>query len=378
MRILLCHPGAVFSTHDVYAGLLSALKAQGHEVITYGLTNELIAAEVGLEALYNLAMKNGKDVDKPTQADVFYRAGMGMLERCFRQFKGIREPIDFVLIVSGMYTHPDTIISLVNAGIKVGMIYTESPYQDEFQTRVGKYCDWAFTNEKTSVEVLQEAGYDDPFSRTRRVFYLPHAFDAENHKPVNVVYDDVPQHDVVFVGTFFKERIDLLEGVDWTGIDLGLYGTTDLMDDDSPLRQYIVDGTVPNEQTHKLYHNSKIGLNIYRTSVDYNKFSPTIEGAESVNPRVLELAASGTFFLSDDREEHREIFGSTLPSFSNSSELEKLIRYYLSHEQERKVIARSLPSLVLGRSFDAMAKRVIASSSAVLSEMEELNGALSR
>ena len=57
---------------------------------------------------------------------------------------------------------------------------------------------------------------------TPNTHYLPVGYDPAQHGPQ--MNGEAPAHDVVFVGTGFESRVALLSQVDWSGIDLGLYG----------------------------------------------------------------------------------------------------------------------------------------------------------
>ena len=112
---------------------------------------------------------------------------------------------------------------------------------------------------------------------------------------------------MVFVGTGWRERIDLLSAVNWDGIDLGLYGEWGLLGSTARLRHFVRDkGAIANTRTAALYRRASIGLNLYRTSTLYGQKTPRIHGAESMNPRAYELAATQTFTLSDARAELSE------------------------------------------------------------------------
>lgn len=346
MRILLVHPGASFSVADVYNGLLKALKNDGHEVITYRTDSYLMASGKYLEVAHEFATAKGMDVPTPSQADIFYHSSLGLLEKALRFLP------DFVLVMSGMYIHPDVIVMLRRAGIKVSAVLTESPYQDWEQSKLIKHLNWAYTNELHSVDALRT------MIPSGQVHYLPHAFDPDVHTPEEVLSSEY-YHDVVFVGSGFEDRISLLEGVNWKGIDLGLYGVWETVKPSSPIYRSIRDNVIDNTVATKIYRRSTIGLNIYRKNMYYDDDERVEFDAYSMNPRVLELAACGTFFLSDDRPEQREVFGSTLPTFTTSAELERLIRYYLDDSNERNAIAKRLPELVQGRTFKAMAERIV-------------------
>lgn len=360
MKILLVHPGARFSIGDVYNGLSPALKRSGVEVVDYALDGRLDVSVRTLASAYKRFGKaNGLPI--PSDADQIYHASMGAIERA------LRHQVDWVLVVTGMYWHPDITTLLGRAGIPTAILLTECPYDDDAQSRIIEHYDYVFANDRASVARLKEHNLN--------VSYLPMAYDPYVHRPGNVTSSDVPAHDVVFVGTGFSERINLLEEVDWEGIDFGLYGVWNLVGRKSPLRQHIRSHLVRNDLAADLYRKAKIGLQLYRNSVTYVLNPRRVMYGESLSPRALELAATGCFTLSHRRAEVGEIFGDAVPTFETPSELEGLIRYWLPRDDERTTISDQLPQLVAGRSFDDMAQRILLALTGI---KERTNGSVSR
>jgi spore maturation protein CgeB len=337
MKILLVHPGASFSVHDLFVGYGDALTRLGHEVYPYRLDEAI--EDMGRFHHWKWRA-DGKQGSKPSSARIFYDAGVRYIEAA------LRLKADWVLLVSGMYTHPDTIVMGRRAGLRLALLASESPYDDAQQAFVAPYVDMVFTNERTSVPVLGRANPN--------TFYLPHAYAPWHAEPLDG-HDDVFAHDVVFVGTGFQERLDLLQAVDWSGIDLGLYGSYVLMGSRSKLRQHLAGGVVSNHRTAALYRKAKIGLNLYRTSMGFGKTAPRVRYAESLNPRAYELAASGCFQLSDDRRELHEVFGDAVPTFSDSRHLEKHIRWFLDRETDRRALAARAQRAVEPHTYEARA-----------------------
>lgn len=338
MRILTVHPGASTSTKDVHDGIVGALIRQGHEVINYALDGRLAVFAHVLDHAWRRKRKTDPDITRPTIDDVLYMSGQGVLERALRF-----EP-DWVLVISAMYLHPDILVFLKRAGLKVAVLLTESPYDDEEQTAVARAVDLVWTNERTSVPVLRRY---NPHS-----YYLQHAYDPTRHFPISGKVEGVPEHDVVFVGTGFIERCRTLQGVNWDGIDFGLYGPWPQLGSRSKVRRFIRADEVPNSEATDLYRNAAIGLNLYRTSKGFGRHVEHVENPESLSPRALELAATGAFTLSDWRPEVEEVFGDLVPTFSTPAELEELIRYYLARPDLRAEIAEALPAAVAGMTFD--------------------------
>lgn len=316
MRLLLVHPGASYSTADVYNGYLGALQAQGHILHEYRLDGRIEFWGGVHKRAYQKARREKPDIVKPTPADTLYRAGVEALERA------LRFNVDGVLIISAMYLHPDVLTLMRRAELKTGVLFTESPYDDEPQAAVAALTDVCWTNERSSLPALQAAN--------PRAYYVPHAYNPALHKHVAEVNPVVPAHDVVFVGSAFEERIELLSRVDWTGIDLALYGEWGGIRKNSRLRQYVKGSVVDNAYAVELYRRARIGLNLYRQSIGWGRGAPRIKHAESLNPRAYELAACGAFQISDYRAEVTEVFGDAVPTFDSPAQLGALVRHFLS------------------------------------------------
>ncbi len=345
MKMLVVHPGATTSTHDVFVGLATALTAQGHVLYDYALDARIAKNGEYLHWLWQrkrrAAKKGGApEPTKHSSADILYAAGEELVARALRVVP------DVVLVVSGMYLHPDVLVLLRRAGVPVAVLFTESPYDDERQERLLPYVNVAWTNERSSVR-----------SGLR---YLPHAWNPQVHDLAAPLDEQVPAHDVVFVGTGFVERVDLLAAVDWRGIDLGLYGSWDLVGSRSKLRQYIKGEHVENAMAAQLYRRAAIGLNLYRQSKGFGRNAPRIgEGAASLNPRAYELAALGCFTVSDARAEVTEVFGDLVPTFAQPTEVRPLLDRWLADAAGRARVQAQLPAAVAAHTWHARAAQMV-------------------
>jgi len=343
VKILLCHPGASWATADVHDGIERALRDAGQEVISYALDNRIEASGAYLTYIWK---RSNRTLERPKAADFIYFASVGIIERA------LRHNVDWVLIVCHMYVHPDVLLMLHRAKIKVAVIFTESPYDDDAQIRLAPWARACWVNERLSVERFRTV--------QPHTYYWQHAIDPERHSGEPQPGDgDWPAHDVVFVGTGFQERCDLLGAIDWEGIDFGLYGSWPLLGSRNKLRSHLRDEIIPNSVTATLYRRAKIGLNMHRTSMGFGKDMPQITEAESMGPRCYELAACGRFFITDYRAEVADVFQGLVPTFRTPAEAEALIRSYLSRPDEREAIARQLPAKVAGETFAARAATII-------------------
>ena len=348
--LLLVHPGASSSTADVFNGLSWGLRQLDVNLHEYSLDRRLLWARRFLQSAYRRHVKvNGPLKDTPPQnEDILYLAGQGVIERA------LQADAEWVIVISGGNFHPACVQLLRRAGRKVGVVLTEGPYWTEWEQQYAASADVCWTNERTSVAAIRQTC---PFT-----FYLPTAFHPEHHRPLEPreLDNDLPAHDVVFVGTGFEERIALLEQIDWTGIDLGLYGLWELLPSRHRLRTCVRGRTIDNRDAVILYQKAKIGLNLYRTSKGYGRGMPHVEGAESLNPRAYELAACGVFQVSDYRAEVSEVFGGhAVPFFQWSGGLEGKIRYFLEQLGIRMQFATEARQRVQPHNYGARAVQLL-------------------
>jgi spore maturation protein CgeB len=211
----------------------------------------------------------------------------------------------------------------------VAVLCTESPYDCDQELERVAVVDAAWTHERLAVPTLHAV---NPHVR-----YLPHAWNPSRHglaKPDPTV----PAHDVVFVGSGFSERVEWFNAINWTGIDLGLYGLWDGLGLDEHLEQYVKQWITPNDQAVALYRRATIGLNLYRSQVGYRAMIPRpAVVADSLNPRAYELAACAVFQISSPRAEVTERFGDSVPTITGkrafAKQDEAVIREWLQPER---------------------------------------------
>jgi hypothetical protein len=357
---MLCiHPGSSHATADVYDGIVDGLMACGVQVVEYALGPRLVGARQWLRLAHRSHVRTGGPMKDhpPSDEDTLYLAGQGALERA------LRANVGWVVVVAGGNLHPAILPLLRRAGRKIAVLFTEGPYWDHWQRQYVQHADLCWVNERTSVAVLRQVC---PWT-----FYLPTAYHAEHHAPGGAASDDVLAHDVVFVGTGFQERIALLSAIDWTGIDLGLYGWWSLLGSRHRLRQHLHKHIIPNRQAVALYQKAKIGLNLYRTSMGISLKALHLEGAESLNPRAYELAALGVCQISEYRAEMEDVFAGAVPWFSSPQTCEALIRRLLVDAPLRAALAGQAQARVQPHTYLARAQQALRN----LAAYEEAAGA---
>ena len=335
MKVLVIGAGAGSSTKDVENGVLEGLRVNGVHAARYALDHRLSASDGYLRWVHETMIQTEPDTPAPTDTEIQLHALQDVVARA------LAHEVDWVLVVSGMFVPLPFVNLLQLAGLPVAMLATESPYDEEHELRWAQYCDLVWTTERSSLPAFQRV--------QPRSGYLPHAWRPSVHTAQADAGDrDVPQHDVVFVGSCFDERLELLEAIDWSGIDLGLYGNWDRVPATSPIRPYIRESIIDNAQAAALYRRAKIGLNLFRESIGWSIGAPRIAHAESLNPRAYELAACGCFHLCQARAEVDERFGALVPTFRTAAECATLIRLWLRHDHRRSRVAAQLPATVAG------------------------------
>ena len=134
------------------------------------------------------------------------------------------------------------------------------------------------------------------------------------------------------------------------------------MTEESPLWRYHTSGCIDNDLVPDFYASAKIVINHYREHA----------GAESMNPRTLELAACETFQLSTYRQEIGEVFGASVPIYRTPGELEKLIRSYLADSSSRRRLAGLSRERARAYTFDARARELMTKTAAHYESAKQL------
>ena len=334
-KVLVVHPGASWSTHDVHVGVVEGLQHHGVFVAEWRLDGRLSMAHNWLHSLWRQKLKHrdGKEWTKPTQADVVHHATVGLVERA------IELGISDVLIITAMFLPIERIKLMKQAGLRVWLMCTETPYHMEDETKLAAVCDGVFINDRSAVDAFRAV--------QPKTAYLKHAYRVGIH---DVAANGPVTADVFFCGTLFPERIQWFNAIDWTGIDFHLYARTQDIPRRSRLRQFLKGGVTPNAQVVKLAQQSKISLNLFRAA-------PV--PAESLNPRCYELTAAGACVVSNERAEWHETFGDAALTVSTPQQTGQLLRDLLAHDEYRLKIASAQRAAIAGQHWHQRAREVL-------------------
>ena len=265
-----------------------------------------------------------------------------MLGACFRWWPHV------VMLVSAFFTPPFVLEVIRARGMKVVMLFTESPYQDGQQLQMAGYADVALLNDPVSLDAYREV--------CKIAEYAPHSYRPSVHYPAKP--GTRKDRDLVFAGTGFPSRVEFLERMNLGGLAVALGGFWSGLAADSPLRGCLVSGDddecIGNTETAALYRRSRTGLNLYRREAEDGWDGV----ASAIGPREVELAACGTWFARDPRPESDELFGM-LPAFTGPEEAGDMIRWALAHPRKRHEAAARAREAVSGRTFTSAARRLL-------------------
>lgn len=334
---MVVHPGAAFSVQDVFTGWVRGLHANGVETGAYSIVTR---ADFFREA--RIPRDDGTWWSPFTPDDAWQLALDGLPAELWKH-----HPVDVVLIVSGFYVPVDLMRMIRARGIKVVLLFTESPYEDDTQVSRAHEADLVLVNDPTNLDVFRAV---NPNSH-----YQWHCYDPAIHSPGPTLPDHAS--DFCFVGTGFPSRIRFLEAVDWTAIDVALAGMWETLDANSPLRQYVahpIDECCANTTTVDLYRGTRLSANLYRQESE----RPELATGWAMGPREVELAAIGTPFLREPRPEGDALF-PFLPRFTDPTEFGDLVRWHLARPDVLAALGAQASAAVHDRTFANSAARML-------------------
>jgi spore maturation protein CgeB len=358
-RILLVHPGPDFSVADVFEGWYKALKKMGHEVMVYNTNDRLIFYGRTLFENDGEAPCGGHPDCKcravhlalPGHEEVTQMATKGLFDTCFLFWP------DVVFFVSAFFQKASTFEVLRKRNMKIVMLHTESPYQDDEQMMRGQFADLNLLNDPSNIQAWREL--DVP------VQYMRHSYDPAVHYPDQ---NNTPKEsDFTFVGTCFASRQKFFHEMDLSGLRVTLGGNgwdQMMLPEYEDILQFLgheTDQCVQNTETARVYRISKTGINFYRREGEDTHLG---EGW-AMGPREVEMAACGLFFVRDPRGESDDVFGGNkamglpdiLPTFKNPGEASDLIKWWVKHDEEREKHALLARDRIADRTFDNAARK---------------------
>lgn len=196
----------------------------------------------------------------------------------------------------------------------------------DFVQDISPYYDYFFIID--SSEVLNYVKISSPHVKS-----LPLACDPEVHKRIDLTQEEKEKYssEVCFVGTVKFKRKEVLAQL--RDFNLGIWGYW--LRKSPELKRYYRRKHVYGEEAVKIYNASKIVLDI---PISYG----TEDKAFYVTPRVFEVPACGAFLLTAENSSLSNLYeiGKEMVCYKDEKELKEMVKYYLSHPEEREQIAQ--------------------------------------
>jgi spore maturation protein CgeB len=200
------------------------------------------------------------------------------------------------------------------------------PERRDFINEVSSCYDYFFIVENE--EVLK-----DTRIKASHINTVPLGCDPETHKSIDLSEEEKRGYgsDVAFVGTIKSGREKILAQL--TDFDLGVWG---YWEEEIPeLRRCYRKQYIYGDDVCKIYNASKIVVDI-----------PISYGSRDVvfmlSLRLFEISACGAFVLSVKTPYISNLYeiGKEMIYYKDANELKKLVKYYLDHPEERKLMAK--------------------------------------
>jgi spore maturation protein CgeB len=248
-----------------------------------------------------------------------------LLDLCFEQ-----KP-DVVFIIKGNYLYPSTLKEINGMGIKTVSYSLDDLFLKKNRSLFFKYgiryYDLVVTTKKYNLN-----SNEFPKWGAKNILFQYQAFDSDIHKPCKKNSKCKYAHDVVFVGSYEKNRHDYLEFLADNRITVHIYSPG--WKNKIRNKEFLIihDYHLYFEDFACALGCSKIALNFLR------KINRDLHTSRS-----LEIPACGGFMLAERTSEHQSLFieGEEVELFSNKEELLKKIKYYLVNDKRRNEIANA-------------------------------------
>lgn len=188
-----------------------------------------------------------------------------------------------------------------------------------------------FTPRKQNLKALKNLG-------CRRVSYLPFGYAPELHfleMPATSEGKAKFDCDVVFVGGADRDRVPYIAALIQAGFNVGLYGS--YWERFAGMRPY-TRGQADPQTLRRAISRAKVALCLVRRA-----------NRDGHCMRTFEIPAIGACMLTEDTEEHREIFGdeaNAVVYFRTVPEMLKKLSWLLAHDDERRRLARAAHRLI--------------------------------
>ncbi|GJM79139.1 glycosyltransferase [Paenibacillus timonensis] len=244
---------------------------------------------------------------------------------------------DLLLALDGLELPVEHLSAVRAMGVPTAVWFTDDPYYTDLTIPLSSHYDYVFTLERNCVDTYRAAGCS-------QVHYLPFAAFPGHYRPTLI--PSPHRRNLSFIGSAYWNRVIYLQPVLPALMEQGLL-INGIWWDRLPEFPAYADRIELGKwmgpvETSEVYSGSKIVLNLHRSPFeeDVNNNQAGIPAA-SPNPRTFEISACATLQLVDARDDLASFYlpGEEIETFTSPEELVDKVRYYLTHEEERREIA---------------------------------------
>ncbi len=232
---------------------------------------------------------------------------------------------DFVFVSKAKYISTETLDKLRMIAPTANW-YPEGTNNIASINRLVGHYDYFFEFDKSIVDVLKKEGH-------KNVYYLPFCGDMDKNDQWQ---DTTGELGVVFVGSYspelYPQRLAILEQIK----DLGLNVWGNEAWSDTSIKSMFHGRCESTTEVLKgIYSRAKIVIHMDAL---------TTHSGTGMTMRPFDVASAGSMLIAqDDRKEIFDFFqdGKEMVSFRDEKDIRSKVQYYLTHEEERKKIAKA-------------------------------------
>jgi spore maturation protein CgeB len=311
MKILVSgHHNPHFITVTEY--IERAVRALGHDLITFNDREHIFPGRLR------------------KRIGLLQKLSVGAINRGLLKIAARKGP-DVVLVTGGHRITQSALQKLSWLKARVVLWTTDPPHSSDMMLTTAPHYHHLFCQGSEYMDIFHQMGLV-------HAEWLPMACDPEVHRRVEVSSEEKLKFgsDVVFVGSYYPQRAEMLQGV--LRHHSALWGPGwDVLPSASPLRACIRGAHTQPDIWTKIYSASKIVLSMHYCG------SGSSFPVHQASPRVFEAMACGAFVLTDRQKDVLSLFkdGEHLVAFSDDVDLDRKITYYLGHADEREQIANA-------------------------------------
>ena len=236
---------------------------------------------------------------------------------------------DILLVIIGECISARTFEKVRKSGIIVANWTPDTlldPLRRDFFEEFSQYYDYFFIIDSYEVKNYVKIN-------SRFIKLIPLACDPEIHKTVDLTDEEKKRYgsEITFSGQIKYRRGEILSSV--TEFNPAIWG--DGVEKNSPLAKFHRGRYFFDEEGVKIYNASDMVLDI----------NTPYEGVDKVlhyTNRAFEASACGALLLTNENPYLSGLYniGEEIVCYRDKEDLKEKIRYYLSHPEERKAIAR--------------------------------------